>query len=366
MPKCLLFFTVLLLKTVSAYTQVPDSLTIKIGQMIMIGLDDRKAVMNNSTILNEVKKGIVGGVILFEKNIDRTNPKNRLVQLTGILRENATIPLFVAIDEEGGKVHRLKSKYGFPSMPSAAYLGKIDNADTTLFFNRRLASTLSSLGINVNFAPTVDLAINPNNRVIVKNGRSYGKSYDQVVKHAYPAIKAHQEGGVVAVLKHYPGHGSSTGDTHLGLVDVTKSWREEELLPYSLLLEKVNYDAVMVGHMVNKKWAEDLLPATLSKKTINKLRVEVGFNGVLFSDDMQMQAISNHYGLEASVVMAINAGIDVLVFGNNVPTTNNAHVTATQIHDIIKRAVLDNKISRQKIDDAYTRIMTLKNKRFKK
>lgn len=364
MFKKLLLF-VLLVSATDTYAQVPDSLDIKIGQMIMIGIDNHTSIAASNTILKDVEQGVLGGIILFEKNITKTNAKNNLIKLTETLQSKASIPLFVAIDEEGGRVHRLKSKYGFPDMPSAAYLGKMDDVDTTLFFNRRLAKTLDELGINVNFAPAVDLAKNPNNTVIVKNKRSYGSDYEKVARHAYKAIKAHQEYGIVTALKHYPGHGSSAGDTHYGIVDVTKTWGEDELKPYSLLIEKIDVDAIMVGHMVNKNWDEDLLPATLSKKTIDKLRLVIGFKGVLFTDDMQMQAISNHYGLEAAISMTINAGIDVLVFGNNVPATNNAHLTPSEIHGIIKRAVLDNKISRQKIDDAYARIMTLKRKRIK-
>ncbi len=338
----------------------PDSLDIKIGQMIMIGINDRTEIKKSDELLEEIKMKRAGGIILFEKNISTADSRLRLKKLISDLKSASDIPLIVSIDEEGGKVHRLKEKYGFVAMPSASYLGERDNADTTLFYNRQLAWQLAQLGINFNYAPTVDLALNPENQVIVQKGRSFSSKHSVVTKHALLCIRAHHESGVKTILKHFPGHGSSTGDSHLGIVDVTASWTFEELYPYYEIIKSGACDAIMSAHIINKRWDTLALPATLSEKVINgMLRGMLGYNGVVFSDDMQMYAISKNYGFERSLELAINAGIDILMFGNNV-SKEVTPVTATEIHKVIKKLVREGKVSEQRIDQAYRRIMKLK------
>jgi beta-N-acetylhexosaminidase len=353
---------ILFAKTTAANFINPDSLDLKIGQMIMVGIVDRAEIKDNDSILTELKTNKIGGIILFEKNISKTDSKTSLKKLITTLKKNSPIPLLVSIDEEGGKVHRLKEKYGFVGMPSAAYLGKLDNADSTLFYNRRLAKELFELGINFNYAPSLDLAINPENTVIVKRERSFSLQPEIVSKHALLCIKAHHENGVKTILKHFPGHGSSTGDSHTGIVDVTNSWDFKELFPYYNVLKSGNCDAIMTAHIINKNWDTSYLPATLSEKVINgMLRGLLGYKGVIFSDDMQMHAISKNYGFEKSIELAINAGVDIIMFGNNV-SPKDKPITASEVHAKIKQMVMDGKISRERINEAYTRIMTLKNK----
>jgi beta-N-acetylhexosaminidase len=341
----------------------PDSLDIKIGQMIMVGIGDRKAIEANDPLLMELKDSKIGGIVIFEKNISATDSRNKMIALTNTLQSNSKIPLLITIDEEGGKVHRLKEKYGFVSMPSAAYLGKLDNQDSTMFYNRRLAGELNELGINFNYAPCLDLAVNPENNVIVKRERSFSAQPDMVSKHAALCIKAHHEQNVKTILKHFPGHGSSSGDSHVGIVDVTNTWSFKELLPYSTILQSGNYDAIMTAHIINKNWDTTMLPATLSEKVMTGiLRRLLGYKGVIFSDDMQMHAISKNYGFEKAIELAVNAGVDVLLFGNNVDPKDKP-INASEIHTILKKLVKKNKISKQRIDLAYSRIMALKNKR---
>lgn len=339
-----------------------DSLDLKIGQMIMIGLNDLSSIRQNDTLIDEIKNNKVGGVIFFEKNIDKNDPKNSMVKFIRDLQSAAAIPLFVTIDEEGGMVHRLKEKYGFVGMPSATYLGKLDNSDSTLFYNRRLAAELHELGFNLNYAPTLDLALNPENKVIVKRERSFSAQPEIVSKHAALCIQAHHENGMKTILKHFPGHGSSTADSHAGIVDVSDTWDFQELLPYYTLFKLGLVDAVMTAHIINYRWDPTYLPATLSERAVNgMLRGLLEFKGVVFSDDMQMHAINKNYGFERSLELAINAGVDVLVFGNNVTTKD--HIRAGEIHRVIKELVLKGKISQDRINLAYNRIMTLKNKK---
>lgn len=342
-------------------TPPPDSLDIKIGQMIMMGIESRTLTADQDPLLEELRTYKLGGVVLFEKNIAGTDSKDNLRKLISTLKKNAALPLLVTIDEEGGKVHRLKEKYGFVSMPSAAYLGKLNNPDSTLFYNRRLAAQLAELGINFNYAPSVDLAVNANNTVIVKKERSFSAEQGIVSKQALLCIRAHHEKGVKTILKHFPGHGSSTADSHLGIVDVSDTWNFKELLPYHSILESGTCDAIMTAHIINRNWDSTLLPGTLSGRVVNgMLRGLLGYRGVVFSDDMQMHAISENYGLEKSMELAINAGVDILMYGNNV-SPKDKPLTATEVHATIRKLVLEGKVSRERINEAYGRILHLKS-----
>lgn len=343
-----------------AATAPPDSLDIKIGQMVMIGINSRTAVDAKDPLLEELRSYKLGGVVLFEKNIAAGNSGENLKKMISELKRSSALPLMVTIDEEGGKVHRLKEKYGFVAMPSAAYLGKLNNPDSTLFYNRRLAAELAALGINFNYAPSVDLAVNPNNTVIVKKERSFSGEPALVARQALLCIQAHHENKVKTILKHFPGHGSSTADSHLGIVDVSDTWNFKELLPYHSLLESGACDAIMTAHIINRNWDTTLLPGTLSGRVVNgMLRGILGYRGVVFSDDMQMHAISENYGMEHSLELAINAGVDIVMYGNNV-SPKDKPVTASEVHAMIKKLVLEGKISRARVHEAYNRIMLLK------
>ena len=338
--------------------EATDSLQIKIGQMIMVGFSGTE-VKPNDPILTEIRQGDVGGVIMFEKNIADSNAIEQLKKLNATLQEAAAIPLFLAIDQEGGKVNRLKTKYGFPQSVTAEYLGRLDNEDSTRYYARATAKILHQLNFNVNFAPVLDLATNPDNPVIVKYGRSYGADPKLVSKHAGIVVEEHNMQQVITAGKHFPGHGSSQSDTHFGIADVTRSWQEEELIPYKKLIKDGLLPGVMSAHIVNATLEPDSLPGTLSKNILRgMLREKLGFEGVIFSDDMQMHAITKHYGLETALELGINAGLNVVIFSNNIQ--NSETRTVKVVHEIITRLVAEGKIPRARIDESYTRIMKIK------
>jgi beta-N-acetylhexosaminidase len=336
-----------------------DSLDIMIGQMIMIGIGDFNNADTKHSIFDEIKQGKVGGVVLYEKNLLFENPKSELAKLVNNLQKNAEIPLFVSIDEEGGRVSRFKTRYGFPKNVSAEYLGRMDSRDSTSYYAQQTASLLSSFGINMNYAPVVDVNINPQNPVIGKIERSYSSNYLEVIDHSYQVIEAHNQNKVVPVLKHFPGHGSSRSDTHLGITDVTETWQLEELYPYAALIDSGVVTAVMTAHIINSTLDNTKTPATLSKKVITgMLRGLFKFEGVIISDDMQMGAIDNEYGLKEAIRMSIDAGVDMLMFANNVKDYNM--VTATTVHRIIRELIEENAISAIQIKESYQRILKLK------
>jgi beta-N-acetylhexosaminidase len=340
-----------------ANAQKVDSLDIKIGQMILIGLPQTKVDPN---ILEAVKSGKIGSILLFEKNIPTRNSYLELKKVLWTYQKAATIPLFISVDQEGGKVNRLKEKYGFPRSVSAAKLGKYP-LDSVQFYTQLTATTLAGLGFNVNFAPVVDLAVNPGNPAIAKPERAFSANPDSVSLYAREVIKEHRKAGVITVLKHFPGHGSSKDDTHLGIADVTKTWSEAELVPYQALLDSGEVDAIMTAHIVNKNLDENGLPGTLSRKiTTDLLRNKLDYKGVVFSDDMQMHAITKHYPLEESIRLAIDAGVDILLFSNNIQGSQER--TVDKVHGIIRKLVENGTISRERIDESFERIVKLKGR----
>lgn len=341
------------------YAQV-DSLDIKIGQMIMVGMSGKSA-NKNSAIIKDIKKGIVGGVLLFEYNINPNNSKENLLELTKDLQSAAQIPLMISIDQEGGQVNRLKMKYGFPSMPSAQVVGQKNDVIYTKQVGSTIANSLSKCGINLNFAPVVDI-LNPNCPVLGKRNRCYSSDVKTIAQCAEITIEEHNKLGIKTSLKHFPGHGSSTSDSHLGLVDVSKTWNVEELFPYKYLIDAGKVDMIMTAHIINKKLDKSGLPATLSKKIVTDLlRKQLHFNGVIISDDMQMHAISKFYGLEQSIKLSINAGVDIVIFSNNIEGAKDYN--PSNIHATFKKLVLDGEIPMSRINESYARILSLKKSR---
>lgn len=341
----------------AATAQTSDLLDIKIGQMIMIGIPTSELDEN---VLEAVRKGKVGSLIFFEKNIpNRPNAFASVKNMTWTYQKAASIPLFICIDQEGGKVNRLKEKYGFTRSVTAAALGKYKSLDSVRFYAEATAATLAGLGFNVNFAPCVDLAINKENTVIAKPERSYSSNEDTVVMMAKEVIEQHRKFGVITSLKHFPGHGSSKDDTHFGVADVTNTWSERELKPYQMLIDSGYADAVMTSHIVNKNLDPKGYPGTLSNAILDGiLRKRIGFNGVVFSDDMQMHAISKNFGLEESIKLAINAGVDIMCFSNNIAGTDER--TVDKVHSIIKKFVANGEIKPERIEESFQRTLQLK------
>jgi beta-N-acetylhexosaminidase len=224
----------------------------------------------------------------------------------------------------------------------------------------KMGAELNSVGINYNLAPDVDLAINKKNHVIYKLGRSYGADPKTVVKYSSIFMDAMHNNCVLTSLKHFPGHGSSLGDTHKGFVDVTKLWKKVELEPYRMLAQSTVIDTVMVAHVFNKN-IDSKYPATLSAKTVNGLlRQEFGFDGVVITDDLQMGAIQHKYGLKNTLKLAINAGNDILLFGNQLSV--KSMVKTKTLVNTIKNMVSSGEISLVDIEKSNERLERLKNK----
>jgi beta-N-acetylhexosaminidase len=358
----LLFFFFFSLTAVAA--QQPDSLSIKIGQMLMIGFRGM-SVDKAPEIAADIKQRRIGGIVLFDYDVPAhstsrniTSPQ-QLSSLTLELQKLSNLPLLIAIDQEGGKVNRLKQSRGFPASVSAEFLGRLNNPDSTSAAAAETARTLKTMHISMNLAPVADLNANPDNPVIGKLGRSFSSNPATVITNLKLTVIAYHQKGIIATLKHFPGHGSSTTDTHRDFTDITASWSEQELEPYSFLIATGYNDAIMTAHVFNGK-LDPLYPATLSKTILTDLlRNKLGFKGVIVSDDMQMKAIADHYGIESAIRLAIEAGVDILLFGNN---TSYDPAIASKATEIINSLIQQKIITPERIDQSYQRIMTLKKR----
>lgn len=349
------------------------SLRDKIGQMLLIGFEG-KTINAQSPIVKSIEKNNIGGVILFDfdyhrkvydRNIEspeQVKQLNRDLQYftmkSNLKHHRPQLPLVISVDYEGGKVSRLGEQYGFPQTISAAEVGKRNLVEAESMAES-MAQTLHDAGFNLNFAPVLDLNVNPDNPVIGKKERSFSSDAMTVSNYARIYARHFLNQKIQCVFKHFPGHGSSTKDSHLGFVDVTDTWQPYELKPYQQLLNADDScGVVMTAHIVNRQLDESGLPATLSHTILTHLlRHQLHFNGVIMTDDMQMKAISDNYGLDQALVLAINAGADMLIFGNNLSVEAQ---DPEQLIDLIEAKVLSGDIKVERINDAYQHIRTLK------
>ena len=334
----------------------------KIGQMLMTGFRGLEAD-DHAIVCRDVRAGRIGGVILFDRDLAlgtaerNIRTREQVKTLTAALQAQTATPLLIAVDQEGGQVARLKAKHGFPATFSARRLGRIDDTELTRAYAESSAAAMAACGINLNFAPLVDLNVNPENPIIAKYGRSYGTDPDKVVRHALAVIAGHRGHGVACTLKHFPGHGSSRQDSHLGFTDVSDTWEPLELQPYREIIARVQADCIMTAHIFNRRLDPEF-PATLSKRTVTSLlREEMQFAGVVFSDDMDMKAISDEYDRETALELALNAGNDILLFANNRIYQEDL---AVQTQKMILKLVAAGRVSAELIHRACGRIMKLK------
>jgi beta-N-acetylhexosaminidase len=335
----------------------------KIGQMLIVGFRGVE-INNNSSIVKAINELNLGGVILFDYDVPSKgkiqrniiNPK-QLKNLTSDLSQLA--PLFIAVDAEGGYVNRLKERYGFENIPSAQEMGQ-GTLEQTKQYGNLLGKQLRELGFNLNFAPVVDVNINPENPIIGYLERSFSGNPEKVAEYASNFIQGLNQNKIISAIKHFPGHGSSENDSHLGMVDITKTYKQEELLPYKTLISSGYSDMVMTAHVINSN-IDPVYPATLSFLFLkNILRDELGFKGIIVSDDMQMEAIRENYGFEEAIIKSINAGCDILIISNNNLTYDEQDYYRAV--EIIFNAVKNQEIKEERINESYQRILLLKER----
>lgn len=322
----------------------------KISQMIILGFNGNSVnSIGFKRILKDIENKKISGVILFSKNI---KSKNDLIKMNEKILSASDITPFISIDNEGGAIQR----HNFYESLTAKEISKKDEIEIKEEYSK-MADLLSELKINLNFAPCVDLAINENS-IIAEKQRSYGLNPNEVAKIARIFILEHNKRKIATSIKHFPGHGSAKGDTHKGFVNSTDVFEKNELVPYQELKDLDEMNMVMVSHIYNKNIDKDF-PASLSEKTVRELLInDIGFKGVIISDDYDMGAIKKNYSLRDIVVNSINSGVDIMLFSNNIGK-NNVNIS-TDIHRIIKEEIKKGTIKQEDIDRAYKKILALK------
>lgn len=328
-----------------------DSMTTeeKIGQLLMADFrnneDGSPMTVLGGTETEKIKEYHLGGVILFAENLDTLEQTQKLTRdLQGV----AETPLFIGIDEEGGLVSRLKKS----NIPHETMLspGEMKEPEEALEAGRAIGETLEKIGVNLDFAPIGDVNTNPENPVI--GIRSYSDNPQKAADMACAFIKGIQETGVSATVKHFPGHGDTATDSHKGEVFVThdlERLKTVEFIPFAKAIEE-GVDLVMVGHIKTPNATSDNLPATLSSQAVALLRNELNYDGIAITDAMNMQAITEYYGVGDSSVMSVLAGIDIVLMPTDLDVAYQA----------LLEAVKSGSITEERLDQSLWRILGLK------
>ena len=329
------------------------------GQMIVIGfqgddVDDRSV----KALRDEIAAGRLGGVMYLKTNVkslDAVKAMNLALKAAA-----PDLPPLITLDQEGGSVERLTRDVGFLEVPNAVTVAANNSAQKAEAIYSSMAQDIAALGFTVNFGPVADVNVNPDNQIIAKFGRSFSADPAVVTQYDQAFINAHHKAGLLTSLKHFPGHGSSTADSHSGFVDITETWSKAELEPYRGLIAGGYDDLIMVGHLYHADYsgAEQKLPASLSTQWITDvLRGDLGFKGVVISDDLEMGAIRHLFTLRETITRAVRAGTDVLLFSNT--AKYHPELGAEILAILVDEAGRDPAFA-ARIEESYGRIVALK------
>lgn len=327
-----------------------ESMTLdeKIGQLFIVGFEGETV---NDEIVDLISNRKVGGLILFARNIVNSS---QLIELNNSLRKiESDIPLFISVDEEGGLVSRVPNE--FEALPSSGEIGNYNSEEISYKVGAIIAKELKALGFNMDFAPVLDINSNPNNTVIGE--RAFGDNADIVTRLGIKTMEGIRDGGIIPVVKHFPGHGDTDVDSHYGLPIVTKTLDELNSLEFIPFKEAINNgaDVVMISSIILSS-IDSENPSTMSEKVMTDiLRGDLGFDGVIATDDMTMAAIMDNYNLTDAVVMSIKSGADLVLVCHGYDNILNSILA-------VKDAVNSGIISEERIDESVDRILKLKEK----
>jgi len=330
------------------------------GQMIIVGFEgDSAGDAGVKAVTEDLAAGRLGGVMFLKKNVASLETVRDMN--AQFLAASPDLPPFITIDQEGGAVERLTKDVGFTEIPNAAAIASRESPEEAEAIYADMAAGLAAGGFTVNFGPVVDLNTNTENQIIARFGRSYSADPDVVTDYATAFITGHRAAGVATALKHFPGHGSSTADSHEGFVDITDTWDPIELEPYQALIAADMVDMVMVGHLYHADYTDGdgETPSSLSPRWIDGvLRGDLGYDGVVISDDLEMGAIRDHFTLEETVTKAVRAGMDILLFSNT--ADYRPGLTDEVLAILLAEAEADPEFA-GRIEQSHARIVALKS-----
>lgn len=335
------------------------SLREKVGQLFIVRPEALAENSNGETapatdrvddaVISRIEEYPVGGIALFSRNITSAE---QLPMFISDLQSSSKYPLFIAVDEEGGRVARIANSdfFNVASYKSMEDIGKSGDASKAEEVGRQIGLYLKELGFNLDFAPVADTNTNPQNIVI--GDRSYGSDPALVARMVSAQLDGMHDSGIMGTLKHFPGHGDTKDDTHSGYVSIEKTWdelKECELVPFITALPKA--DMVMVSHITAVNVTSDQLPTSMSETMITgKLRNELGYDGVIITDAMAMGAVADNYTSAEAAVTAVKAGVDIVLMPQNLDEAFNG----------VMNAVIDGEISMARLDESVMRILKLK------
>jgi beta-N-acetylhexosaminidase len=335
------------------------SLREKVGQLFIVRPEALAENSNAETapatdrvddaVISRIEEYPVGGIALFSRNITSAE---QLPMFISDLQSSSKYPLFIAVDEEGGRVARIANSdfFNVASYKSMEDIGKAGDASKAEEVGRQIGLYLKELGFNLDFAPVADTNTNPQNIVI--GDRSYGSDPALVARMVSAQLDGMHDSGIMGTLKHFPGHGDTKDDTHSGYVSIEKTWdelKECELVPFITALPKA--DMVMVSHITAVNVTSDKLPTSMSETMITgKLRNELGYDGVIITDAMAMGAVADNYTSAEAAVTAVKAGVDIVLMPQNLDEAFNGVINA----------VTDGEISMARLDESVMRILKLK------
>lgn len=335
------------------------SLREKVGQLFIVRPEALAENSNAETapatdrvddaVISRIEEYPVGGIALFSRNITSAE---QLPMFISDLQNSSKYPLFIAVDEEGGRVARIANSdyFDVARYKSMEDIGKAGDASKAEEVGRQIGLYLKELGFNLDFAPVADTNTNPQNIVI--GDRSYGSDPALVARMVSAQLDGMHDSGIMGTLKHFPGHGDTKDDTHSGYVSIEKTWdelKECELVPFITALPKA--DMVMVSHITAVNVTSDKLPTSMSETMITgKLRNELGYDGVIITDAMAMGAVADNYTSADAAVTAVKAGVDIVLMPQNLDEAFNG----------VMNAVTDGEISMARLDESVMRILKLK------
>ncbi len=329
-----------------------------IAEMLIVGFAGASGDADSArNLARHIAAGRAGGACFLGHN---TRSREGIESLTALFQGAGRRwkPL-VAVDQEGGAVQRLSNKLGYPAIPAAQAVAARKDVDEARKIYAAMAGELRAAGFNFNMAPVVDLGFEPRNPIVAKFGRAFGPDGETVARYAGACVAAHRSTGVLTALKHFPGHGSTLTDSHAKPVDITSTWRPDELEPFRRLTRAGLVDVVMSGHLSHAKLTGGE-PATLSKTAIDGvLRRDIGYDGAVMTDDLDMAAIRSRYQLDDAVIRAIAAGNDLILLSNSLTPEPDMPL---KIIAAVKDAVVKGRLRASQIESASRRIAELKSR----
>lgn len=321
----------------------------KVGQLFMVGLEEK----TNEDIANLIQENKIGGVVLYRKNYHTYEEMLAYVNNIKKLNSKNSIPIFISIDQEGGRVNRMPQE--ILNLKSATKLANTKNVEIVKESGKIIGEMLNKTGISIDYAPVLDIRKFKEKHAI--GDRCYGENKEDVSKYGIEVMKEMQNKGVIPVIKHFPGHGLTKKDSHFRIPKITEkveTLEKEDMIPFEKAI-KENAEAIMVGHLIIKD-VDKKYPASLSKKVIQKYLIEkYNYKGLIITDDLKMMAIQLHYNMKKAVIKAIEAGNDIIMIGLPYRKVN-------KIIKFIVKEVKNGRIKEERINESVKKIIEIKEK----